>query len=727
MSDIPFVGLTLTDFAGIKKNSLDEIVDSSCVSIILGSPGSGKSRLLQEFEKRHPKECLYYSVEDFLLKKSIAQTAKFLLLDGFDEYRNSNTGKSKSAIVKELAMILSDFAQREIAVVIACREMDWCGNRDEDALCNFVNAPVKVYTVDPLNYEQKWLFKKNLGMSDSDFVLYDECGFLETPQMFLMSLKLSGQNIPEKVGKKYLYEKFIEGCRESNDVNVENGVNCIELESFENSAAYIAFYYIFCDEFELRVPFLMQIANDKEGVSIENLRIVLKSPLIQKNKFCHRTIAEYLAAKAIATRYNRGLSLERVVRLVSSDGIVYSEYRGVYSWLCTLLEEDELIKIDPYLQYQYGDNSFFSTQQKKQVVEAIRDYSQNDPYFYRKGFSLASKSFYESGLDTFLIAEYRKCKSEPNHYLFFLSDLLTLGSSGKIRKLAKDVLEDERLEYFYKEPFINVLKDEPDYLKYILDKISCGDIKDEENDIRENLLNILYPETVSENEIIGYLKKYSKEESFRSRGKYLLNTSKDKCFALAKEILLEDWKEKKDYHGFPYFIENFVGFAFDNYLLNAPIDSFWENLVFLIQGETPIIYYIRSFWPKGDKSDIKIPEDRSCAILGSFIDLVKNKDIWDYDYKFEIFLDKLDVSAEKYVECVVNHTEHWDSNQKSQLFRFVQRKIHFKLNDDKKAEVFDKDLAKLLGIEEKIAQENKNAQKHAKLLEKQRKAQEKER
>jgi len=112
---------------------------------------------LQEFEKRHPKECLYYSVEDFLLKKSIAQTAKFLLLDGFDEYRNSNTGKSKSAIVKELAMILSDFAQREIAVVIACREMDWCGNRDEDALCNFVNAPVKVYTVDPLNYEQKWL------------------------------------------------------------------------------------------------------------------------------------------------------------------------------------------------------------------------------------------------------------------------------------------------------------------------------------------------------------------------------------------------------------------------------------------------------------------------------------------------------------------------------------------------------------------------------------------
>ncbi|WP_085490583.1 hypothetical protein [Fibrobacter sp. UWB13] len=128
-----------------------------------------------------------------------------------------------------------------------------------------------------------------------------------------------------------------------------------------------------------------------------------------------------------------------------------------------MLEEDELIKIDPYLQYQYGDNSFFSTQQKKQVVEAIRDYSQNDPYFYRKGFSLASKSFYESGLDTFLIAEYRKCKSEPNHYLFFLSDLLTLGSSGKIRKLAKDVLEDERLEYFYKEPFINVLKDEPDY------------------------------------------------------------------------------------------------------------------------------------------------------------------------------------------------------------------------------------------------------------------------
>lgn len=722
MRDIPFVGLTLTDYTGNEKHSLDEIVDSSCVSIILGAPGSGKSRILREFDERQAKESRYLSVEDFLLRDETDLSAKFLLLDGFDEYRNSNTGKSKSTIVKELALKLSDFSQRQIAVVIACREMDWCGSRDEDALCNFVSAPVKVYTVEPLNRAQKWLFKQNLGMTDSDFALYDECGFLETPQMFLMSLKLPGDNLPEKVGKKYLYEKFIEGCRESNDFNVDNNVNCIELDSFKNSAAYIAFYYIFSDEFELNVSSLTQIANKKEGMPIENLSAVLKSSLIQKNRFCHRTIAEYLAAAAIAGRYIRGLSLDRIVRLVSSDGIVYSEYRGVYSWLCTLLEDKELIKIDPYLQYQYGDNSFFSISQKKQVVEAIRDYSQNDPYFYRRGFSLASKSFYEFGLDSFLIAEYRKCMNDPNHYLFFLSDLLMLGSSDEIRTLAKDVLEDEKLDYFYKVPFINVLKDDCVYLKYLLDRISCGEIKDEENDIRENLLNVLYPEIVSENEIINYLRKYNKEESFRSRGEYLLKTPNDKCYVLVKRLLLEDWVDKKSYLGFPDFIERFVIFAIENYLLEAPVENFWGNLEFLTQGDYAILHYIDSIW--SHKKDLLISKERSAAILEKFIDYLRDKNIWLYADHYSFILEELDIPANIFVLIILKITKLWNLPKKCELYRNVSR-IYSRKNRDSLSLVV-KDLEKKLGVEKEITQEDEIAQKHAELLEKRRRAQKKE-
>lgn len=717
-----FVHLFLKDYLGNTFSSLEDFVDGSMISVVLGAPGSGKSRLLLEFSNSHKSECCYLSVEDFLFNDCVTPSAKFLLLDGFDEYRNSNTGKSKSTIVKELAVKLSGYTQKQVAVIIACREMDWCGNRDEEALCNFVSAPVRVYTIEPLNHEQKWLFKQNLGMTDSDFALYDECGFLETPQMFLMSQKLSGDNLPEKVGKKYLYEKFIEGCRESNDFNVENNVNCIELDSFKNSAAYIAFYYIFSDEFELNVSSLTQIANKKEGMPIENLLAVLKSSLIQTNKFCHRTIAEYLAATVIVNRYKKGLSLERIVKLVSSDGIVYSEYRGVYSWLCTLLEEKELIKIDPYLQYQYGDNSFFSISQKKQVVEAIRDYSQNDPYFYRKGFSLASKSFYEFGLNSFLVAEYRKCMNDPNHYLFFLSDLLTLGSSEEIRKLAKEVLEDKKLDYFYKVPFINVLKDDCTYLKYLLDRISCGEIKDEENDIRENLLNVLYPEIVSENEIIDYLRKYNKEESFRSRGKYLLKTPNEKCYVLMKRLLLEDWVDKKSYLGFPDFIERFVIFSIENYLLESPMENFWENLEFLTQDNYAILHYIDSIWSR--KKDFSISKERSAAILEKFIGYLRDKNIWLYADHYSFILEELDIPADIFVLIVLKITKLWDLPKKCELYRNVGR-IYSRKNRDSLPLVVN-DLEKKLGVEKEITQENEIAQKHADFLEKRRRAQKKE-
>ena len=165
-----FIPLNLVDINGNVKNSLDELVNESpCVTVILGAPGSGKSRLLQDFKDRNKGKVEYISVEDFLINNATDFSKRFLLLDGFDEYRNSNTGKSKTTIVKELAQKLEEYVKKGVSITIACREMDWCGKQDENALCNYIKSRVKVYTIEPLDEIQKQKFKESLHLSNDNF------------------------------------------------------------------------------------------------------------------------------------------------------------------------------------------------------------------------------------------------------------------------------------------------------------------------------------------------------------------------------------------------------------------------------------------------------------------------------------------------------------------------------------------------------------------------------
>lgn len=723
-----FIPLNLTDIKGNVKNSLDELVNEApYVTVILGAPGSGKSRLLQDFKDRNQANVEYTSVEDFLIKKEAVFTKKYLLLDGFDEYRNSNTGKSKTTIIKELAQKLEEYVQNGLSITIACREMDWNGKQDENALRNFINIPVKVFRIEPLDDEQKQKFKESLHLSDTNFNILDENGFLETPQLFIMSEKISKGIIQEKMRKRDLYEKFIECRQESNENNRINSVNKIELDAFKKSAAYIAFYYMFGDDFQLNEDNLRKIADAGNGFTFDNLSIVLKSSLIINGKFCHRTIAEYLAAKAIADRALKGLSTERIIKLVSSEDVVYPEYRGVYSWLCAMLELDKLININPYLQYQYGDNSFFTLEQKKKVIAAVREYSERDPYFYRRGFSLAPKSFYEKGLDTFLVQEYRNNLANPNHYLFFLSDLLQLGSSQEIKDLAKDVLEEKGLPYFYKIPFVDLVKDEPVYLKNLLDKITQEEIKDEENDIREKILEHIYPEYVSEEAIIDYLRKYNKEECFRKRGEYLLKTRNDYCFKLAKSLLIEEWPELKEFKGYPYFIEEFIAFTSCKYLKEAPLGTFWTNLDFLMEGWHHRINYIEDSWRRIKNEDIQISQERAISLLEGFLEHIKNLEIWIWTDNFSFLFDRLDISNDSFIDCVKKHTGAWDQQNKLTLYHILSNKIYAKSKDATNAESLVNEIAKALDIDIKtnkisISSEHKrdieNRQKRRKLQEK---------
>lgn len=581
MNDI-FIDLSLKRFNDEKLYSLETILKEVKCAILLGMPGSGKTTLLQHFEKINSANTEYFPIRDFgNISITLSPSTQYLLLDGLDEFRNTNADKI-SALTK-IANQIQQIDRENLHIVISCREMDWFGDTDTNSLRRYLKTEATIFYVQPLNEDQKKRLADQLTLSDSFIRLFNQSGFLDNPQLFTMLAKLYQEkaNIVLE-SKSELYRQFIAFTKEQNKGNTLNGINNIETDEFFKDAGYIAFYYMFANAF-IDKTLLEEISSKEKGYLQDRLEIVIKSALFSEGRFIHRTIAEYLCAHFL---YHQKIqkekwSIDRIKVLLAPQGIVFTELRGVYSWLCAFSQDKSLFEIDPYLQYQYGDNSLFSIEKKQAVVSAIKKYSkENDPLFYRKGFPTASKSFYEPKLDGFLIQEYKTSWDSPNNYLFFLSDLLPHSSSVAVKELAKSVLKKQELPYYYKNSFLVLVKDDVDFLKELLKQILEKKIQDPENDLIDGVLNFLYPKDVAPEQILEYIKAYQKEESFRTRCVFLLKTPQEKQYDLIKSIFLEYQNgEHRVVTNIPYYFEKFIGNYFYKITNQESPERFWELMM----------------------------------------------------------------------------------------------------------------------------------------------------
>ena len=88
----------------------------------------------------------------------------------------------------------------------------------------------------------------------------------------------------------------------------------------------------------------------------------------------HRHIAEYVAARHIASLIEGGLPALRVIGLMTgSDGMVVSQLRGLSAWLAVRSEAAryDLIERDPIGLGLYGDIEAFSFEEKRTLFQAI--------------------------------------------------------------------------------------------------------------------------------------------------------------------------------------------------------------------------------------------------------------------------------------------------------------------------------------------------------------------
>ena len=333
-------------------------------------------------------------------------------------------------------------------------------------------------------------------------------------------------------------------------------------------AGYLAYYCLSVKNFNLQEK-LNFVADN--GYPLNSLNRVLKTKLFSKNEpkqFQHRTIAEFLCAHFLYKEmYKNGhVSLRRIFnQLLSADGKqVRSELRGIYAWLCTFSEDEIYFKIDPYGQLLYGDNSHFSSKNKKCVLKAIREHSETEPYFLKMDLSRTPKDFYTPDLDEFLIQEYRDTWEMPNHYSILLSDLMLNAEdnpSQKLQDFAIDAICHVNLPAHYKNYFVRLLKTNQVALKSLLDRIECNTITDDDNQLLDYLLSYLYPQTIGPEDILEHIKKYKPTEEHYSDFYYLFTDLVS--YPDLKQLIfkiIHEYTEGKSFGQFASQIDNFMAY-----------------------------------------------------------------------------------------------------------------------------------------------------------------------
>jgi len=549
--------------------TLEQIIQNNDIAIVLGSPGSGKTSILEKYFNEHRNESQYVKIKKFLKFDSLVKDEiKVLLLDGLDEYRS--VMNDKSFVLNELGNKINEL--KDIKIIISCREMDWYGETDKNALKEEINKDVAIFRILPLRRSQKEELARLLSVENPQIFIdrFSTYCFLENPQMFTMLADIHKENPNDVIRTKMdLYFTFVKNVREQNIDYRINRINELDSDEILKYGGYIAFFYMFSETDKLNEEFVDEICDQEHGYSRDAIEKTLRTTLFQEESFIHRTIAEFLLANFIVQYKldNNQIAIERVKNLFIKNGKIPTELRGTYAWLCSLTKSKELIKVDPFYQIVHGDNSLFDNELKKKIVLEVKEYSKSNPYFFEIRQSIEFEGFYNEDLDSFFISEFNEALKKKNHYIFLIINLIITSPklSSKMKKFLKEKILDEKISEYIKNYILIPFLSDTNFLKDILDRIKDGKILDKKDIIKDALLEKLYPDHINYNKITKYLMIY--KEYIIGHCNYLYKTKYKDKYALIDNIYKQSYNKSNSYLVFPENLESFIADYFAETLL----------------------------------------------------------------------------------------------------------------------------------------------------------------
>lgn len=364
--------------------------------ILLGDPGSGKTYTFEAAAEA--EKAKFLSVRQFLATNGEECKGQILYLDGLDEFRSRVDDKNA---ILEVIKLLNSLGRPRLR--LSCRVADWLGETDLSLFekSYFCDNPYAVLRLEPLTEDEIAIILSSKGIEDiKGFVQEAEKRGIEkllgNPQTLLMLSDVITRHGSWPDTKKELFEKSTQilltehnrerigpglGQHTHEELMAPAGAACalilisdvagVSLIESNSSADFPTYRSVPFNDFNMVQSCLMRRAFSVVDAGQEAV------------SYIHRTIAEFLAAKWLASQVRNGLPVRRVLSLIGIEGHPASELRGLHAWLAVLLPEHAaiLIKNDPYGILMYGDARSLSPTDRHSLLSALELLSHRDPWF----------------------------------------------------------------------------------------------------------------------------------------------------------------------------------------------------------------------------------------------------------------------------------------------------------------------------------------------------------
>lgn len=360
--------------------------------IILGEPGAGKSALVKHIEDTLGVQ--FYNASTIESLASIdARPSQRIIVDGVDEITAYDTGTPINRFLVKLP--------QHASFILTCRAADW-----QDVVNTRIiqqkwqKRPVAGRLL-PLNHYEivEFINASDTGQDGETFLeeahRRDVVNLLGNPQNLTMLLKaVQSSGWPDT--RLQLYETAsLALVQEDNDTHSSIHRTRPSPEKLIEAAGFISAQLLLSGTAYIRVdgngstalPRATDLAGTELDASVIHSALSTKIFRVAGDNIlepCHRTVAEFLAARWLSGALRDRLSLRRLESLLYGNGyIVPTALRGLHAWIATLHPNlaNTFITRDSYGFFRYGDPTALTVSQSRHLLGCLEKVAEDDPYF----------------------------------------------------------------------------------------------------------------------------------------------------------------------------------------------------------------------------------------------------------------------------------------------------------------------------------------------------------
>ena len=369
-----------------RQAPLSDYADTAAY-VLIAEPGAGKTTAFNTEAAREGAICV--TVRNFLRFDRPEWRDATLFLDGLDESRAGPVDRRMP--LDRIVQKLERLGCRRFR--LSCRWNDWLAANDKEGLAEVSpDGTVTVVRLDPLSQRNiKDILARNHGIEDADGFLYAARHrgldrLLGNPQ----NLKLLAESVALGNWPDSRRETFEQACRmlvrETNGEHLSANPSTADTAPLIEAAGRLCAVQLLAGNAGYTLP--DRAAPDDDYPSLAEVAVDAGDPARQvlgtrlfagvsegKLAPAHRQIAEFLAARHVSGLLDAGLSLGRVLALITGfDGELLPGFRNFASWLAVHNRQarNVLIRLHPSGLIYQGDRDTFSVDEKRAIVLNLR-------------------------------------------------------------------------------------------------------------------------------------------------------------------------------------------------------------------------------------------------------------------------------------------------------------------------------------------------------------------